>query len=52
LICYSGISVEKWNKLKTLYQKPSDIDLFTGGLAQDAYGSGLTGKVFQNMKCK
>lgn len=51
---YHRISPENWELLKTLYNKPSDIDLFTGGLAQDPDTNigGLTGKVFQAMKGK
>jgi peroxidase len=49
---YRGISEGNWHLLQTLYEKPSDIDLFTGGLAQDAFDGGLTGKVFQKMKSK
>ena len=49
---YDGISQSNWDLLKKIYAKPSDIDLFTGGLAQDPNNGGLTGKVFQQMKCK
>ena len=40
------------DKLKEIYECPSDIDLFTGGLAQDPPSHGLTGKVFLEMKRK
>ena len=36
--------------MQEIYASPNDIDLFTGGLAQDAYNGGLTGKVFNKMK--
>ena len=31
----SNIAKEHWKQLATLYDSPSDIDLFTGGLAED-----------------
>ena len=31
----SNIAKEHWEQLATLYDSPSDIDLFTGGLAED-----------------
>ena len=31
----SNIAKEHWEHLATLYDSPSDIDLFTGGLAED-----------------
>ena len=49
---YNGISQTNWNLLKTIYKNPSDIDVFTGGLAQDPHNGGLTGQVFQKMKRK
>ena len=42
-------STEDWAQLETIYEKPSDIDLFTGGIAQ-ANNGGLTGKVFSAVK--
>merc|ERR1712203_1121426 len=47
---YEDISQTNWNLLKTIYTHPSDIDLFTGALAQEAFNGGLTGQVFQQMK--
>lgn len=47
---YRDFSTDAWNQLQTIYGKPSDIDLFTGGLAQDPHNGGLTGKVFNAMK--
>ena len=47
---YDGISAENWSLLQKIYNHPADIDLFTGGLAQNAYNGGLSGKVFLNMK--
>ena len=49
---YDDISSENWSILKSIYEHPSDIDLFTGALAQEAYNGGLSGKVFLNMKSK
>ena len=50
---YRGIAQTSWDKLRLIYEKPSDIDLFTVGLAQLPHpniGEGLTGKVFQDLK--
>ena len=47
---YRGFSTDAWTQLQSIYAKPSDIDLFTGGIAQDPYRGGLTGKVFNKMK--
>jgi len=47
---YDDISQENWELLRTIYDKPSDIDIFTGGLAQDPHNGGLTGQVFQQLK--
>ena len=62
---YEDFSVEDWKELETVYAKPSDIDLFAGGLMQKPVGvlnadgklkavaeldQGLTGKVFNAMK--
>ena len=49
---YDGFSQENWNLLSTIYDRPSDIDIFTGGLGQEPHNGGLTGEVFQEMKCK
>ena len=49
---YNTISQTNWNLLKTIYKTPSDIDVFTGGLAEDPHNGGLTGQVFQKMKRK
>ena len=49
---YEGISENNWNLLQTIYKKPSDIDIFTGGLAQEPHNGGVTGQVFQKMKRK
>ena len=49
---YDDVSQENWELLRTIYDKPSDIDIFTGGLAQDPHNGGLTGQVFQQLKCK
>ena len=47
---YDGFSDDDWSKLETIYEKPSDIDLFTGGLAQAPSNGAMTGSVFSNMK--
>ena len=47
---YEGFSTEDWAQLETIYEKPSDIDLFTGGIAQAAHNGGLAGKVFTAIK--
>ena len=49
---FKDISSDNWNLLRTIYARPSDIDLWTGGLAQDPFNGGLTGQVLQQMKCK
>ena len=49
---YRDFSTDAWNQLQSIYSKPSDIDLFTGGLAQGPHNGGLTGKVFNLMKGK
>ena len=46
---YNGFSPEDWALLQSIYEKPSDIDLFTGGLAQKPLNGGLLGKVFNRM---
>merc|ERR1712241_1115059 len=47
---YDDISQDNWSLLRDIYDRPSDIDLFTGGLAQEPNNGGLTGRVFQQMK--
>ena len=47
---YHDISQANWDLLQTVYEHPSDIDLFTGALAQESHNGGLTGKVFNDMK--
>merc|ERR1711962_926033 len=46
---YNSFSPEDWALLQSIYEKPSDIDLFTGGLAQKPLNGGLLGKVFNRM---
>ena len=46
---FNGFSPEDWALLQTIYKKPSDIDLFIGGLAQKPLNGGLLGKVFSQM---
>ena len=43
---FNGISDQNWSLLQSIYNHPNDIDLFTGGLAQEPYRGGLIGKVF------
>merc|ERR1712156_1250090 len=47
---YDDISQDNWSLLRDIYDRPSDIDLFTGGLAQEPNNGALTGVVFQQMK--
>ena len=47
---YDDFSDSDWAELQSVYDKPSDIDLFTGGLMQKPFNGGLTGKVFNKMK--
>lgn len=49
---YDDFSDSDWAQLQTVYAKPSDIDLFTGGLMQKPFNGGLTGKVFNEMKAE
>ena len=49
---YDDISQSNWELLSTIYDKPSDIDIFTGGLAQEPFNGGLTGRVLQQIKSK
>ena len=47
---YEGFSIDDWTLLQSIYDNPSDIDLFTGGLTQKPNGDGpLTGHVFDRM---
>ena len=46
---YNGFSLENWALLQSIYEKPSDIDVFTGGLAQEAQDDSLIGNVFNQM---
>jgi len=41
-----------WEKLKGLYKNPVDIDLFTGGLIEEATEGALTGPTFNCLKGK
>lgn len=51
-----AISQSNWNKLRTLYESPKQIDLFVGGLAETPASSGsgeepgLTGPTFNKIK--
>ena len=44
-----GIPDDVWNKLQLIYECPSDIDLFTAGIAQLPEENSQLGKVFQKM---
>ena len=46
---YNGFSPDNWALLQSIYEKPNDIDLFSGGLAQESQTDGLTGNVFTKM---
>ena len=48
----SSISQANWDLLKTIYEHPYHIDLFVGGLAEDAVSGGLTGPTFNAIKVK
>ena len=43
---YEGISQTNWQLLQEIYLHPNDIDLFTGGLAQEPYNGAVVGTVF------
>ena len=51
LDCWSNkpkdISQKNWELLKGIYNHPHHIDLFVGGLAEEPYSDGLTGRTFQ-----
>jgi peroxidase len=49
---FADMSTTQWGQLKKLYQHPSHIDLFTGGLAQATYNNGLVGRVFNKIISK
>ena len=44
---YKGFDVQTWEKLQEIYDHPSDIDLFTGGISQENEDQSQLGKVFQ-----
>ena len=44
--CPSNIPYDLWQKLSTLYDSPSDIDLFTGGLAENVIAGANMGATF------
>ena len=46
---YEGMSNDIWTKMQEVYDHPSDIDLFTGGIAQQAKDQSQLGKVFKAM---
>ena len=51
LDCWSNkpkeISHSNWAILRSIYNHPHHIDLFVGGLAEEPYSGGLTGRTFQ-----
>ena len=46
---YEGMSNDIWTKMQEVYDHPSDIDLFTGGIAQQVEDQSQLGKVFKAM---
>ena len=44
---YTGIPTDLWTKMQEVYDHPSDIDLFTGGISQENEDQSQLGKVFQ-----
>ena len=44
--CPSNIPYNLWHQLSTLYDSPSDIDLFTGGLAEKVMPGANMGATF------
>jgi len=40
------ITVSSWRVLRSIYNKPSDIDLFVGGLAEKPFAGGVVGRTF------
>ena len=46
---YTGIPTYLWTKMQEVYDHPSDIDLFTGGISQENEEQSQLGKVFQGM---
>lgn len=44
------ITSGNWKKLRGLYEHPSDVDLFTAGLAEKPVSGGLTGPTFACIK--
>ena len=46
---YEGISNDLWTKMQEVYDHPSDIDLFTGGISQENEDQSQLGKVFHAM---
>ena len=45
-IKYKGFDAQTWEKLSEIYDHPSDIDLFTGGISQTNEPGSQLGKVF------
>ena len=46
---YVGIPDDTWAQMQQVYDHPSDIDLFTAGIAQENEPQSQLGKVFQGM---
>lgn len=43
---------DTWNKLRSLYKSPLDIDLFTGGLSEIPVDNAFSGPTFNCLKVK
>ena len=41
------IKASDWEKLSEIYDHPSDIDLFTAGMAEIPHGGGIVGRTFE-----
>lgn len=44
------VRADAWQRVQQLYATPNDIDLFTGGLIENAVPGGLSGPTFNCIK--